>query len=49
MNVGIVKEGRVPDLSRAVTWDTQNRLPFAMPFWDMKPTIHLGEIMINLL
>lgn len=32
------------DLSRAVAWDTQKRLSFAVPFQDMKPTIYLGTI-----
>ena len=32
------------DPSRAVAWDTQKRLPFAVPFQDMKPNIYLGTI-----
>lgn len=32
------------DLSRAVAWDAQKHLSFAVPFQDMKPTIYLGTI-----
>lgn len=30
------------DPSRAMAWDTENHLGFAVPFQDMKPEIYLG-------
>lgn len=32
------------DPSKAVTWDTNNHLTFAVPFQDMKPNIYLGKV-----
>ena len=29
--------------AKAVAWDSKNRLEFALPFQDMKPTLYLGE------
>ena len=43
INKELVKGGRTPDLSNAVTWDTAKHLSFALPFCDMKPTIYLGK------
>lgn len=44
MNIGIIKDGRVPDISRAVAWDSAKHLSFALPFGDMKPTVYLGKL-----
>lgn len=35
------------DPSKAVTWDTNNHLTFAVPFQDMKPNIYLGKFCYN--
>ena len=43
LNIGLVKGGRIPDLSHAVTWGTAKQLSFALPFNDMKPTVYLGR------
>ena len=32
------------DPSKAVAWDTNDHLTFAVPFQDMKPNINLGRI-----
>ena len=37
------------DPSKAVAWDTNNHLTFAVPFQDMKPDIYLGRITTALL
>lgn len=34
-----------PDPSKAVTWDTNNHLTFAVPFQDMKPNIYLDPLL----
>ena len=36
-----------PDPSKAVTWDTNNHLTFAVPFQDMKPNIYLGKVLLQ--
>ena len=35
------------DPSKAVTWDTNNQLTFAVPFQDMKPNIYLGKVLLQ--
>ena len=34
--------------SKAVAWDSENHLTFAVPFQDMKPSIYLGMITLPL-
>ena len=43
INVHLVKAGHVPDLSKAMAWDTDKHLSLALPFQDMKPTVTLGK------
>ena len=43
INIGLVKGGRVPDVSHAVAWSTSQHLSLALPFSDMKPTVYLGK------
>lgn len=40
-NMLLLGSGEI-DPSRAVAWDTENHLVFAVPFQDMKPNIYLG-------
>ena len=39
---GDLIRGSDEDMSHAIVWDTHDKLPFALPFQDMKPTMFLG-------
>lgn len=41
-NVAILQNNKPVDLSKAIAWDSEEHLSFALPFQDMKPTIFLG-------
>ena len=44
INTGLVEsESAAAYAAKAVAWDSRNRLEFALPFQDMKPTLYLGE------
>ena len=44
INTSLVEsESAAAYAAKAVAWDSKNRLEFALPFQDMKPTLYLGE------
>ena len=42
-NILILRNGGIADLAKAIAWDEEKHLSFALPFQDMKPTIYLGK------
>ena len=42
-NALLLSCGSTVDPTKAVAWDTENHLSFAVPFQDMKPNIYLGK------
>lgn len=46
INTSLVEtESAAAYAAKAVAWDSKNRLEFALPFQDMKPTLYLGKAM----
>ncbi|EDV28309.1 uncharacterized protein TRIADDRAFT_20924, partial [Trichoplax adhaerens] len=41
----VIRKGNDDGSSQAVAWDNHKRLPFAIPFQDMKPIIHLDPFL----
>ena len=39
---GDLVRGTEENMANAIVWDTHDKLPFALPFQDMKPTMCLG-------
>ena len=39
---GDLIRGSEENMTSAIVWDTHDKLPFALPFQDMKPTMCLG-------
>jgi len=39
---GDLIRGSEENMTSAIVWDTHDKLPFALPFQDMKPTMYLG-------
>ena len=49
MNAGLVEtESAAAYAARAVAWDSKEHLELALPFQDLKPTIFLGTVRLNL-
>ena len=42
-NIGMLENCAFENLSKALAWDKDEHLSFALPFQDMKPTIYLGK------
>ena len=42
-NIGMLENCWFENLSKALAWDKDEHLSFALPFQDMKPTIYLGK------
>ena len=50
INTSLVEsESAAAYAAKAVAWDSKNRLEFALPFQDMKPTLYLGDLRDNAL
>ena len=43
---GDLIRGSEESMANAIVWDTHDKLPFALPFQDMKPTMCLGVLSI---
>ena len=49
INTSLVEsESAAAYAAKAVAWDSKNRLEFALPFQDMKPSLYLGKSTSNL-
>ena len=45
VNAGLVEsDSAAAHVAGAVAWDSKNRLEFALPFQDMKPSLFLGGL-----
>lgn len=42
-NIGMLENCAFENLSKALAWDKDEHLSFALPFQDMKPTMYLGK------
>lgn len=48
MNAGLVEtESAATYAAKAVAWDSKEHLELALPFQDLKPTIYLGEMVLQ--
>lgn len=47
VNYNLLATAQEDITEQAISWDTHKHLKFDMPFMDMKPTIYLGKVEVN--